>query len=185
MVLVDLHEGLLLDPPMVAWAGHDGWRLVTPCNVEAADPRTERFDADRCPLLAEVATWEDREFQDFLGLFASITAKAKIARPWEQMMDRKQLHDVGELTLSNGAKTKLWQFEKKRTAIRLVWVYGGGKRVLLATHAFLKRQSKTPADERERAAGTARQFFGSVEQGTARLVYEQGGRLGFEVLYGK
>lgn len=185
MVLVELHEGLLQDPATVACQGHDGWRVLTACLVDATSSKLESFNADKCPLLAEAAAWGDREFADFLGLFTSIAAKAKVARPWEQMMDRKQLHDVGDIKLSNGNPAKVWQFEKKRTAVRVLWLYAGGRRVLLVTHGFLKRARHTPDDQKGRAAATANRFFGAVEQGTARLVFEQKGRSGFEVLYGK
>lgn len=176
MILVEVHSGLFDDPRNLTARDHGGWRLITPCG-------TSGFETGSCPLLCQAGEFADREFNGFLELMVSVLTKAQSPVPWESMTDEQQLHNLGdvEFQMPSGKleRVKLWQFQKRKTAVRVAWCYAGGRRLMLVTQTFLKRQQKTPGSEIAIARATIEAFFQAVESGNARLVDEQGGRAGF------
>lgn len=188
MILLEVHDGLLLEPMRLLPAGsHNRWRILTPCDDDPIDNAGLEDVVEVTPLLREAAGYEGgSHFDVFYALIESIIVRAQIGRPLEEVFNAKQLHNVGQVTVKrpDGSQqlATVFQFEKQRTVVRLLWLYGPPRRTLIITHMFVKKTPKTPPVEVERAGAIFKSYVHAVESGSARLIKQQGGRNGFEQL---
>ncbi|WP_156466770.1 type II toxin-antitoxin system RelE/ParE family toxin [Methylibium sp. Root1272] len=188
MILVEVHEGLFAETfRITAPIGGGGWRLLTLCDgdlPEGAD--TLEVLVEVCPLLREVGELAGTDhFQHFHLLLQDVLRRAPMGLAWDQVFDDKHLHEVGDVVVTRTTgkveRWKVFQFEKQRTLVRVLWSYGSGRRTLLLTHMFVKPggRKKTPRSEIERARKTLETYLAAVDAGQAKLITEQGGRDGF------
>lgn len=201
MILLEVHEGVLdgeqfsLTRPAPA----GGWRLLTPCDqdVSPADDeggrqqpvsREQIFGA--CPLLREgfspQGSGNARVFGQLLNL---ILTRLQGGGDIRELFDQKQLHEVGTATVTLGSgqteNAKILQFEKKKTIVRILWLYGRAGKTLLITHTFVKpggHVQTTPQSERDRAQRIFQSYVRAHDAKTVQLITAQGGRDGYQAL---
>lgn len=190
MLLMEVHDGLFAEPFRVAApAGHPGWRLLTLCDGEPAEPVSLDSVVAVCPLLREAAELDGaRDFEDFNSLLREILKRGAAGRPWDKVFDDKHLHDIGDVTLQRASgKTESWkilQFQKKQTLIRLVWSYAELRWTVLLTHMFIKPGGKrpTPPSEVTRARDVLQSYLQALDTKSVKLIEPQGGIDGFQRL---
>ena len=193
MYLLEVHQGLLSDPPQLVAAHHGGWTLLTPCtdNLFLIDSKgnKQEYSLDQvvavCPLFLEASDFEDDEFREFQILLKTIFQTAQSGHDWPKVMN-KQVHQAGDIVVQRSSGKHetfcIIQFGKKKTLIRLhTFLNAFGRKVCLLSHVFLKpgNSEKTPASEQARAKQNLKEFLHALDAGTAQLIDAQGGRDGF------
>lgn len=189
MILVEVHDGLFSEAFRISPAASStSWRLLTVCDADLPQGVNATLDAlvAICPMLREAFELiGSNHFEDFDLLMQDILRRAPSGLPWDRLFDDKHLHEVGNVTVARlsgkSERWKLFQFEKQRTLVRVLWSYGSGRKTLLLTHVFIKPggRKKTPRSELERARKILERYLEAVDAGQAQLIYAQGGRDGF------
>ena len=191
MILLEVHDGLLAEPLRILPVGNDqGWRVLTPCEVDPPENPAFGDLAAICPLLREAADHEGGiHFEVFNALMLEIFKRAPSGQQLKSMFNAKQLHYVGEINVHHlkgqSKPATVYQFEKERTRVRVLWLYGEKRMTLILTHMFIKpggKKSTTPPVQVDRAGTIYNSYVSAVERGVARLIHQQGGRDGFEGL---
>jgi hypothetical protein len=65
---------------------------------------------------------------------------------------------------------KIWEFIKGD--IRVLWFYGNGSRIIICSHAFIKKGRKTPKKEVDRAISAKKVYEKSVKKGCIEIIEE-------------
>jgi phage-related protein len=162
-----LHYLLPLEDEDAAPLPVDAWRLFTPCgDAEGED----------CPLLDQAGGLGDNLERQFDTLLAMIRKLAATGKNWKELIrDEKALHDLGtvRIALPTGqvVDERIWQF--KQGQVRLLWCYGGGKKVLLLTHLAVKKSQKTPKADIEAARRAMQDYVSAREGGQLRIVGDE------------
>ncbi|MEI6415171.1 MAG: type II toxin-antitoxin system RelE/ParE family toxin [Pseudomonadota bacterium] len=106
-------------------------------------------------------------------MLALIRRLAITGRPWKELIrDEKELHDLGtvHIALPSGKVTEehIWQF--KQGQVRLLWCYGGGKKVLLLVHLAVKKSQKTSQTDMDAAGRAMQDYFRARESRQLSIV---------------
>jgi hypothetical protein len=189
MILLEVHDGLFSEAFRISPAtSASSWRLLTSCDADLPQNAALTLDSlvSVCPMLREVfELGGSNHFEDFDLLLEGILRRAPSGLPWDQLFDDKQLHEVGDVTVKrvsgSSERWKLFQFQKKRTLVRVLWSYGTARKTMLLTHVFVKPGGKkqTPMAELDRAKRILERYLAAVDAGQAQLINAQGGRDGF------
>lgn len=200
MILLEVHDGLLDDGhfSVTRLTPPGGWRLLTPCDQdvspaldESGQPqlltRGQVFRA--CPLLREGFSPQGSGNATVFGLLLDlILTRLQDGGAIRELFDKKQLHEVGTATIVANGKAehaKILQFEKKRSVVRILWLFGRPAKTLLITHTFIKPGGKvqtTPRAETERAERIFQEYALAHDARVAQLITAQGGRNAYESL---
>jgi hypothetical protein len=177
--VAEIHERLFANPRVVEALPRKGWRFFAHCSADSIDT---------CTLLCkDLMSFTDvRNKKAFVTLWEWLIEAGKSGKPWKQIFqDGKLFHPVHSFTVqrvdSKTGKTKkheveVHQFKKKRTDVRVLFVYGDGRLLVFVTHAFEKDGQTTPRSEQTRAEAEAKRFFDALDSGTIQLIEEQGGQ---------
>jgi phage-related protein len=174
--VAELHKGLFDSPRVLIPAKTDGWRFFSHC---------EGNDITTCTLLfQDLRAMTPRTRKDFINLWEFLFEAGKAGKPWKAIFsDGKLFHPVHSFEVErvlHGKKLKqtceVHQFKKKRTDVRVLFVYGGKQLVAFVTHAFEKDDAKTPNSEKSRAEQMATEFFRALDESRIQLIEAQGGK---------
>lgn len=64
-------------------------------------------------------------------------------------------------------------FEFIKGDIRLLWFYGAGNKIIICSHAFIKKRQKTPEAEKNRAIAIKDRYMKLVDSGKTVELVEQ------------
>nr|MBB4247675.1 hypothetical protein [Rhodocyclus tenuis] len=155
------------------------WRLLTVCS----DP-----EGNNGPLLNAIDALGDNLITAFDHQLRTITRLAATGKPWRELIqDRGSLHDVGDIQITyptgETRTEKLWQFSHGQ--MRLLWCYGGGKKVLILSHAMPKTSRKIKDSDREAARQVMQEFVNSREAGNLKIIGDDDHERTLEKLFPK
>lgn len=66
---------------------------------------------------------------------------------------------------------KIWEFIKGD--IRVLWFYGNGSRIIICSHAFIKKSRKTPEKEVNRAISVKKKYEVAAKKGRVEIIEEE------------
>jgi len=121
-----------------------------------------------------------RTQRDFINFWSWLLEAGKSGKPWHSIFqDGKVFHPVHDFMVKRtvGGKQvdqrcEVHQFKKRRTEIRVLFVYGR-QMMVFVTQAFEKSGEKTPASEKTRAEEIAREFLTALDNGRVQLISQQ------------
>ena len=122
----------------------------------------------RSAAIFAMGTEKDCQVLDFLKDLAESNG-AEAARTWA-LIDRTVEHGTPKNKEKCRFFSELRVFElKTRGGVRIMAFWDAGK-LIVCSHAFLKKSTKTPKREMERAREAREQYFNSKQRG--RLIFE-------------
>lgn len=100
----------------------------------------ESGDEDCCPITEFLEEAEGSNYEKHAnGLMVLLE---RFAEHGHEIFNDKQCHYIDK-------NNKIWQLRKG--SLRLLWFYGGKNRVIVCSHAFIKKSQKTPPKEKAKA----------------------------------
>lgn len=197
MILLEVHDGLFQDPCSISSEHHHGWRFITPCtgplprlldaNQQPRSPTIEDI-VEICPLFLDAAEFTDDNYRIFMILLHKLLATSKSTTELTQHMGQ-DIHDAGDIVIQRESgkneKHSIVQFGKKRTLVRIHTITNAaGRRLAFISHTFVKpaNSDKTPSAQKKRCKSNLQNFYIALDEKTAELITEQGGRNGFQKL---
>lgn len=176
--VAELHEGLFSDPQTLKAPPRTGWRFFAPCSGDSIAT---------CALFCrDLKAFDKPSRKAFKSLMDFLLEAGKAGKPWAQIFqDGKLFHPVHKFVLKRrDRKTgkaytqeiEVHQFKKKKTAVRVLFVYGDGRMLVFITHTFEKETRGTPHAEQTRAAKEAQLFFTALDSDQVQIISDHGGK---------
>lgn len=174
--MAEIHAGLFQTPQAVEVTSPVGWRFFARC---------DRDELRSCHLFRDAQQYDEDNRKAFRLLWRMLFEIAPRGVPWNQAFQDGQLfHSVHSFTvrrkLPNGKQVdrqvEVFQFKKKATKVRVLWVHGEARLTAFITGAFEKTTGETPRSEQNRAEAAAKEFFDALDSGRVFMISRQGGK---------
>ena len=183
--VAELHNGLFQNPQVLLPTSTSGWRLFARCRED---------DVLSCEIFHDLATFSSRHQRTFLQFLEYLFEAGKAGKPWKEIFqDGNLFHPVHDVEIERidpktgkrfKRKYEIHQFKKKRTGIRILFVYTDERLIAFITHAFEKDDAKTPNAEKSRAEQEVIDFFAAVDKKEVQLITDQGGKNATQGIFG-
>lgn len=109
----------------------------------------------QCALTSSLAELPANYSKSLAGLLVML---GKFSEHGRKMLNDGICHEVDE-------NEKIFEFIKGD--LRLLWFYGNGNKIIICSHCFIKRGSKTPKPEKAIAIKLRKEYFSLVDKGIA------------------